>query len=1050
MSAEGFRRKLSAILSADVAEYSRLMRDDEEATVRTLNLYKEMVINLIEKNHGRLVDSTGDNLLAEFLSVVEAVRCAVQIQEELKEKNKEQSESRKMEFRIGINLGDVIQEGDRIYGDGVNVTARIESLANRGGICISQSAYEQIKNKLNFRYEYLGEHQVKNIDEPVRVYKVLMESEAKETISELKLPEQSKDKPSIAVLPFVNMSGDKEQEYFSDGVTEDIITALSKIRWFLVIARNSTFSYKGKSPDVRQVASILGVRYVLEGSVRKAGNRVRISAQLIEGSTGNHVWAERYDQDLDDIFAVQDEITRTVIGAIEPELTKAELRRAKMKRPENLDAWDLCQRGWWHRFQNTKEDFAQARQYFQRAIDLDPQLGSAYSGLSEVLAFELLFDFTDTPLDQGEEAVRTARKGIELDPEDARARISMVRAYSITGQTHKAIQECTTALKINPNYATAHFHMGTAILRSGRAGEAIPYIKTAIRLSPNDIFMGPFLARLAHAHLALKEYEKAVEYSREALSHKMVQWGVNTYEVSALGHLGRLEEAREALSELLRRKPDLKISHLKEGFALIAPDYFEDFLDGLRKAGLPEGSHQTAQEKPSIAVLPFINMSNDPEQEYFSDGMSEELIGALAKLQGLKVISRTSAFHFKGKDTDLRAIGEKLKVEHVLEGSVRKAGNKLRISAQLIKVDDDTHLWSETYDRELKDVFSIQDEISQAIVKNLKVKLLSTKTEPLVEDYTKNTEAYELFLKGRFFNSKGFPGFGKTIEYYEKTIKADPGFAPAYSKLAMTHWRNALLFSLSSKEMWTKVKTLTLKALEINGLDADAHASLGLIKSLSEYDWPGAEINFKRAIELNPGNSEVHLQYAIYLIGVGRANGAIEKIKRALELDPFSVFFNAALCMPFLFTRQYDKAISQAMKTLELAPNHPDPGFFLGINYGAKGMYDEGIKMLQQISNMPLITANLGYLYGKAGRREEAQNILGDLLERYKQGYFSPNLIARVYCGLGDSEKVFEWLEKAFEERDAHNWCIKVEPNFDDVHSDPRWTKLMEKMGLAD
>jgi TolB-like protein/Tfp pilus assembly protein PilF len=384
------------------------------------------------------------------------------------------------------------------------------------------------------------------------------------------------------------MSGDPEQEYFSDGVTEDIITALSKIRWFLVIARNSTFSYKGKSPDVRQVASDLGVRYVLEGSVRKAGNRVRISAQLIEGSTGNHVWAERYDHDLDDIFAVQDEITRTVIGAIEPELTKAELRRAKMKRPENLDIWDLCQRGWWHRFQNTREDFVQARQYFQRTIDLDPQFGLAYAGLSEVLSFELIYRFTDTPLEHGKKTVQAARKSIELDPEDARARVALGRAFFATGQPDKAIPECKTAIKINPHSALAHYVLGAACAHSDRAEEAIPHIETAIRLSPNDLFMGVFLARLGQAYLALRKYEKAVEFSREALRHKMTAWPVNAYEVSALGHLGRREEAREALSELLRRKPGLQLSHLREGFLPVTPSKIEDFIDGLRKAGLPD------------------------------------------------------------------------------------------------------------------------------------------------------------------------------------------------------------------------------------------------------------------------------------------------------------------------------------------------------------------------------------------------------------------------------------------------------------------------------
>ncbi len=581
MTQDGFKRKLAAILSADVEGYSRLMDQNEEQTIRTLTSYRTAISDYVQQYRGRVVDSPGDNILAEFSSVVDAVKSAVKIQKELAERNAELPMEQTMQFRIGVNLGDVVDEDSRIYGDGVNIAARVESMAEAGGICITDRAYDQVENKIKLKYEYLGEHQVKNIRRPIGIYKVLMEADDSET---LPLP----DKPSIAVLPFVNMSGDPEQEYFSDGVTEDIITALSKIRWFLVTARNSTFSYKGKSPDIRQVASDLGVRYVLEGSVRKAGNRVRISAQLIEGFTGNHVWAENYDRELVDIFEVQDEITRTVIGAIEPELTRAELHRAKMKRPENLDIWDLCQRGWWHRFQHTREDFAQARQYFQRTIDLDPQFGLAYAGLSEVLSYEIMFDLTDTPSEHGEAAIRAARKGVELDPEDTRTRISLGRAYIATRRHQKAIQEFETAIKINPHYAIAHYQMGVAYLYSGRAEESLPHIETAIRLSPTDLFFGPFIARLGQAYLALKEYEKAVKYSREALCHKIPQWPVNAYEVSALGHLGYLEEAREALSELLRRKPGLKISHLKDRHVSISSDSMEDFLEGLRKAGLPE------------------------------------------------------------------------------------------------------------------------------------------------------------------------------------------------------------------------------------------------------------------------------------------------------------------------------------------------------------------------------------------------------------------------------------------------------------------------------
>jgi TolB-like protein len=372
-------RKLTAILSADVQGYSRLMGDDEETTVRTLTAYREVMTSLIQQHRGRVVDSPGDNILAEFVSVVEALQCAMTIQRELAVRNAELPEHRKMLFRIGINLGDVLVDEDRIYGDGVNVAARLESLADPGGICISETAKIAVGNKLPFAYEFLGEQSVKNIAEPVRAHRLL----AQESRSEDKSDERFAEKPSIAVLPLANMSGDPDQEYFADGVTEDIITALSRIRWFFVIARQSTFAYKGRSVDVRAVAKDLGVKYVLEGSVRKAGNRIRVTAQLIDGKAGKHVWASRYDREYEDVFAVQDEIAETIVGAVEPELGKAERERAKAKRPENLDAWDLYQRGLWHLYRYTKEDLEEAKRLFRRAAELDPGLGVAFSGLAE-------------------------------------------------------------------------------------------------------------------------------------------------------------------------------------------------------------------------------------------------------------------------------------------------------------------------------------------------------------------------------------------------------------------------------------------------------------------------------------------------------------------------------------------------------------------------------------------------------------------------------------------------------------------------------------------
>jgi tetratricopeptide (TPR) repeat protein len=431
--------------------------------------------------------------------------------------------------------------------------------------------------------------------------------------------------------------------------------------------------------------------------------------------------------------------------------------------------------------------------------------------------------------------------------------------------------------------------------------------------------------------------------------------------------------------------------------------------------------------------------------------MSEEIIGALAKLEGLKVISRTSAFFFKGKDVNLRTIGQELNVEHVLEGSVRKAGNRIRISAQLIKVTDDTHLWADTYDRELEDVFAIQDEISHAVVENLKVKLLNKISEPLVKDYRKNTDAYELFLKGKYFENKGdFLEWKKAIEFFERAIKADPEFAPAYSNLAGLYTAQANQISLPSNEMWSEVKSLTLKALEIDEMDPYTHLAIGRIKSFYEYDWQGAEISIERAIKLNPSNSDAYMDYGLYLIAVGHVNEAVEKMKRAVELDPVSIHTNTLLGCAFYFAEDIDKAIDQLQKTLELSPTASLPLELLAGCYGEKGMYDEAFSILQKLEDITAVQSILARIYSYSGKKKEAQKILDEFLGKSEKEYFSAFSIASVYESLDEKDKVFEWLEKSVEERNASNMFLKAMPAFDGLHSDPRWTELMKKMNLAD
>ena len=523
MAPEEFRRKLTAILSADVEGYSRLMGEDEEATIRTLNMYKKMMFILIERNQGRLVDSTGDNLLAEFSSVVDSVRCAVQIQEDLKEKNKEQSENLKMEFRIGINLGDVIQEGDRIYGDGVNVAARIESLADGGGICISRSVYDQVKKKLNFRYEYLGEHEVKNIDEPVRVYKVSMELEAKEATAEEKPPVTLQDKASIAVLPFVNMSGDPEQEYFCDGITEEIITALSKLPSLLVIARNSTFTYKGRAVKVQDVGKELNVRYILEGSVRKSGNRVRITAQLIDTETGHHLWAERYDRDLKDIFALQDEITLKIIRELQMKLTPGAGDHLRTKGTDNIEAYLKLLQGWDYFHRMSPENRIIARKIAEEVIALDPEYSRGYALLSVIHMRDVMGQTTKSPSESIERGFQLAQKAIEMDESEVDGHTALGEAYEHRNQHELAIAEYDKALALNPNSDFAIRRLGGTLVWLGKPKEAIPLAKKAIRLNPLYPYDSYMVLGEAYAHM--ENYEKAIKVCQKIAQNQPNRFG---------------------------------------------------------------------------------------------------------------------------------------------------------------------------------------------------------------------------------------------------------------------------------------------------------------------------------------------------------------------------------------------------------------------------------------------------------------------------------------------------------------------------------------------
>jgi len=632
MNEERPKRKLSGILSADAVGYSRLMQEDEAATILTLADSKELMANLIQQYRGRVVDAPGDNLLAEFGSVVDATGCAVKIQQELKTKNTEMPENRRMDFRIGINLGDVVEEADRIYGDGVNIAARLEGLAEPGGICISRTAYDHVKNKLGLGYEYMGEHSVKNIAEPVRVYRVLMEPEAagkvigeKRFIGRISRQtamaaiivlvivaggligwniylQQSKkvepasldkmtyplpDKPSIAVLPFDNMSADPEQEYFSDGITEEIITALAKVPDIFVIARNSTFVYKGKPVKIKQVSEDLGVRYVLEGGVRKAGDRIRITAQLIDAIKGHHLWAERYDGTMGDVFDLQDKITEKIIAALALVLTPDQGKSVSEWGTNNTEAYDAYLQAGAYLFPQTRDNLAKAIDYLNNAVELDPNFGPAHVRLAAAYNAIIVRGYDKELGISNARSLQQTHLKLALQSPTAGAHMAAAWAYLFSGKVDEAMSHAKLAITMEPNSAQASDTFGAALIYAGRPQEALRYISKAMRLNPEYEAMTLWWLGVAQfCDQQLEEAATTLGRARKRNPH-LAPW----FQIAANEHIGRGKENPEIIAEYIKTRgwkelPPNVIEQATKWYQFKDPAHRNLLVSGLQRAGL--------------------------------------------------------------------------------------------------------------------------------------------------------------------------------------------------------------------------------------------------------------------------------------------------------------------------------------------------------------------------------------------------------------------------------------------------------------------------------
>ena len=584
-------RKLAAILYADVADYTRLTGEDEDATHRRLSEYLDLVSNSIGHHQGKVVHYAGDAVLADFSTVTNALECATSIQNDLSNRNQDLPDERKIQFRIGINLGEVIVDRNDIYGNDVNVAARLESLADAGGICISDAVRTAIGNKLPIAYEFMGEQLVKNIKDSIRAYQVRLHPEqsreAAPEFQEFDLP----DKPSIAVLPFSNMSGDPEQEYFSDGITEDIITALSKIKNLLVIARNSTFTYKGKSVDVRQVSREQGVRYVLEGSVRKAGNRIRVTAQLIDAMTGHHIWAERYDRELNDIFAVQDEIVREIVVALDVELNEGEQARIWSSGTTNVEAWECVRLGSYNAVYSTNPEVKlQAKALLEKALELDPSyaiawvmLGWIYQQYADVASLASDSNSPETALAS---MLDCAHKALAADPSCADA-FGLLAMYHLEMKAFDQAKEMAEkAISLAPNNAHNLGEVSMVLNKTGNPQRALELKKRAMRACP--MYRPGFLRGLGLSYYLLGQLDSAISAFKQSIVRESEYLSAHTNLASIYGELGRLEEAKEPVSEILRLAPDFSIKAYMKGLSFSDPEVLTRMEDGLRKAGLPE------------------------------------------------------------------------------------------------------------------------------------------------------------------------------------------------------------------------------------------------------------------------------------------------------------------------------------------------------------------------------------------------------------------------------------------------------------------------------
>src|SRR6201988_1124964 len=866
----------------------------------------------------------------------------------------------------------------------------------------------------------------------------------------------------IAVLPFKFTGSNPEVATLAEGLSEEIVTGLSRFSYLRVISRSSTLRYAEETDDVRTVGKTLGARYVMEGSLRVAGSSLRISVQLIDANSGAHLWAETYDRQFraEEVFALQDELVPRIVSTVADVngvLPRSMSEFVCSKNPDELSPYEAVLRSFRYFDRVTGEELVAARSCLEIAVKKAPSNADAWAMLALLFVqdYGQGFNLRADALNSGALA---AQRSVEAGPSNHLAHFSLAQARFFQKDLQSFRNEAERSVALNPMDANALAFVGELFTYVGDYERGLALAARAKEINPNHpgwFWYADYFYAYQH-----RDYHGALSSVLKA--NLPGHWGMHAGIAAAAAQLGDDEAARKAISDLLNLKPDFGATVSKDLKKWFDPELREHLIEGLRKAGLEiageaESVNVASETRASIAVLPFVNISNDQDNEYFCDGLAEELLNALSKIESLRVAAGTSAFSFKGKETDVREIGTKLNVSTVLEGSVRKSGNRVRISVQLVNAADGYHLWSEKYDHELKDIFDIQDKISLAIVDALKLKLLGTE-QTIVKRYTDNTEAYQLYLKGRFFvNQRTSQSLLKAIEYFNQAIALDANYALGYAGLADAYMvlgvPDPVTEALSPIESLTKARAAAEKALEIDTSVGEVYAALAHIK-WKERDWVGAENDYRRSIELNPHNPIAHFYYAVCLAGLGRRDEAVKEIRRAQEFDPLSLPVNASVVYVLYLCRRYDEAIEAGKKTLELDASFPLTHQRLGLPYVQKMKYSHAINEFQLAVNssnrapQPLIS--LGHAYAVSGNKVEAQKLLEELGRLSQQRYVSSYGLAAIYVGQGDKEQALGWLEKAFEEDNTELTFLKVDPRLDPLREDPRFQTLLKKVGFPE